>query len=137
MAEAGVPDFEVTSWNALYGPKDMPQQAVDTLAQAATEILQRPDVIAQYKAIGFDARPIKAGALDQRMRFEIERWARVIAPTKRPKAVSGERVAYTGTRTVARRPPSGLSSRMMSPPWERAMSRAIASPSPLPPSSWL
>ena len=46
---------------------------------AATEILQRPDVIAQYKAIGFDARPIKAGALDQRMRFEIERWARVIA----------------------------------------------------------
>ncbi len=79
MAEAGVPDFEVTSWNALYGPKDMPQQAVDTLAQAATEILQQPDVIAQYKAIGFDARPIKAGALDQRMRFEIERWARVIA----------------------------------------------------------
>jgi tripartite-type tricarboxylate transporter receptor subunit TctC len=79
MAEAGVPDFEATSWNALYGPKDMPQQAVDTLAQAATEILQRPDVIAQYKAIGFDARPIKAGALDQRMRFEIERWARVIA----------------------------------------------------------
>jgi hypothetical protein len=26
MAEAGVPDFEVTSWNALYGPKDnMPE----------------------------------------------------------------------------------------------------------------
>jgi tripartite-type tricarboxylate transporter receptor subunit TctC len=79
MAEAGVPDFEVTSWNALYGPKDMPQQAVDTLARAATEVLQRPDVIAQYKAIGFDARPVAAGALDQRMRFEIDRWARVIA----------------------------------------------------------
>jgi tripartite-type tricarboxylate transporter receptor subunit TctC len=78
-AEAGVPDFEVTSWNALYGPKDMPQEAVDTLARAATEILQRPDVIAQYKAIGFNARPIAAGALDQRMRIEIERWARVIA----------------------------------------------------------
>jgi tripartite-type tricarboxylate transporter receptor subunit TctC len=79
MAEAGVPDFEVTSWNALYGPKDMPQQAVDTLARAATEVLQRPDVIAQYKAIGFDARPVAASALDQRMRFEIDRWARVIA----------------------------------------------------------
>jgi tripartite-type tricarboxylate transporter receptor subunit TctC len=79
MAEAGVPDFEVTSWNALYGPKDMPQQAVDTLARAATEILQRPDIIAQYKAIGFDARPIAADLLDRRMRFEIDRWARVIA----------------------------------------------------------
>ncbi len=79
MKEAGVPDFEVTSWNALYGPKDMPQQAVDTLARATTEVLQRPDVIAQYKAIGFNAWPVAAGPLDQRMRSEIERWARVIA----------------------------------------------------------
>ena len=36
----------------------------------------------------------------------------------------------------ARRPPSGLSCRTMSPPWARAMSRAIASPSPEPPASW-
>jgi hypothetical protein len=36
-------------------------------------------VIAQYKVIGFNARPIGAGPLDQRMRSEIERWARVIA----------------------------------------------------------
>ncbi len=79
MAEAGVPDFEVTSWNALYGPKEMPQQAVDTLALAATEILQRPDVIAQYATIGFEARPLPADALDRRMRFEVERWGHVIA----------------------------------------------------------
>ncbi len=79
MKEAGVADFDVTSWNALYGPKGMPQQAIDVLARATTEILQRPDVIAQYKAIGFDARPIAAAALDQRMRFEIDRWAKVIA----------------------------------------------------------
>jgi tripartite-type tricarboxylate transporter receptor subunit TctC len=79
MKEAGVPDFDVTSWNALYGPKGMPQQAIDVLAQATTEILQRPDVVAQYKAIGFEAKPIAAAALDQRMRFEIDRWAKVIA----------------------------------------------------------
>jgi tripartite-type tricarboxylate transporter receptor subunit TctC len=79
MKEAGVADFDVTSWNALYGPKGMPQPAIDVLARATTEILQRPDVIAQYKAIGFDARPIPAAALDQRMRFEIDRWAKVIA----------------------------------------------------------
>jgi tripartite-type tricarboxylate transporter receptor subunit TctC len=79
MAEAGVPEFEVTSWNALYGPKDMPQEAVDTLARATTEILKRPDVIAQYATIGFEARPLAADALAERMRFDIERWARVIA----------------------------------------------------------
>ena len=41
---------------------------------------------------------------------------------KRPK--------LTGTRTVARNPPIGLSPSVMSPPCERAMSRAIASPKP-------
>ncbi len=42
---------------------------------------------------------------------------------------------YTGTRTMARRPPCGESPSVMSPPCERAMSRAMASPSPVPPSS--
>jgi tripartite-type tricarboxylate transporter receptor subunit TctC len=79
MAEAGVPDFEVTSWNALYGPKDMPQEAVETLARATTEILKRPEIVAQYATIGFEARPLAADALAERMRFDIERWARVIA----------------------------------------------------------
>lgn len=79
MTEADVRNFDVTSWNALYGPKGMPQQAIDVVARATTEILRRPDIIAQFKAIGFDARPIGAVALDQRMRFEIDRWARVNA----------------------------------------------------------
>ena len=42
---------------------------------------------------------------------------------------------YTGTRTVARKPPSGESPSVMSPPCERAMSRAMARPRPVPPSS--
>lgn len=79
MKEAGVPDFEVTSWNGLYGRKDMPQQAVDTIATAVTQILNEPDVKARFKEIGFDARPLPAGPLDLRMRFEIDRWARVIS----------------------------------------------------------
>src|SRR5207237_10039867 len=45
--------------------------------------------------------------------------------------------SQTGTVTVALKPPSGLSDSAMSPPWERAMPRAIASPRPVPPSSWL
>jgi len=69
----------VISWNALYGPKDMPVAAVDVISRAATEILEEPDVKARFKEIGFDARPIAAEPLDHRMRFEIDRWARVIA----------------------------------------------------------
>jgi tripartite-type tricarboxylate transporter receptor subunit TctC len=79
MQEAGVPDFVVISWNALYGPKDMPIAAVDILGRAATEILEESDVKARFKEIGFDARPMAAERLDHRMRSEIERWAHVIA----------------------------------------------------------
>jgi tripartite-type tricarboxylate transporter receptor subunit TctC len=79
MAEAGVPDYIVTSWNALYGPKDMPDQAVDTLGRVATQILDDPNVEARFKEAGFEARAVPPSALDQRMRSEIERWARVIS----------------------------------------------------------
>jgi tripartite-type tricarboxylate transporter receptor subunit TctC len=79
MQEAGVPDFVVISWNALYGPRDMPAAAVDILGRATTEILEEREVQAKFREIGFDARPLAAEPLDRRMRSEIERWARVIA----------------------------------------------------------
>ena len=44
---------------------------------------------------------------------------------------------HNGTRMVARRPPMELTPRAMSPPWLRAISRAIAKPSPELPASWL
>jgi tripartite-type tricarboxylate transporter receptor subunit TctC len=79
MAEAGVPDYVVTSWNSLYGPKAMPDQAVDVLNRTSTEILNNPDVKARFKEAGFDAKALSTDALDQRMRAEVDRWARVIA----------------------------------------------------------
>jgi hypothetical protein len=39
----------------------------------------------------------------------------------------------TGSLIAARKPPIGLRSRTRSPPWARAMSRAIARPNPTPP----
>jgi tripartite-type tricarboxylate transporter receptor subunit TctC len=85
MKEIGVPDFLVTSWNGLYGPKDMPQRAVDTLGRAATDILDQPDVKAKFKDIGFDARAVAPGPFDERMHTEIDRWAQVISNAGIPK----------------------------------------------------
>jgi tripartite-type tricarboxylate transporter receptor subunit TctC len=79
MAQAGVPDYVVTSWNSLYGPKAMPDQAVDVLTQASTQILGDPEVKARFKEVGFEARAVPPQELDRRMRMEIDRWARVIA----------------------------------------------------------
>ncbi len=79
MAEAGVPDYVVTSWNSLYGPKAMPDQAVDILSRASTQILNDPSLKARFKEAGFDAKALSPDALDRRMRTEIDRWAHVIA----------------------------------------------------------
>jgi tripartite-type tricarboxylate transporter receptor subunit TctC len=79
MAEAGVPDYVVTSWNSLYGPKAMPDPAVDALTRASTQILNDPGVKARFNEVGFEANPLPPQELDQRMRTEIDRWARVIA----------------------------------------------------------
>jgi tripartite-type tricarboxylate transporter receptor subunit TctC len=57
----------------------MPQEAVNVIGQATTGILEQPEVKAKFKEIGFDARPLAVGPLDQCMRSQIERWAHVIA----------------------------------------------------------
>ena len=79
MAEAGVKDFEIYSWNALYAPAQTPESALDVIRKAATDILMQDDVKAKYREIGFEARPLPAEQQDKRMRSEIDKWAKVIA----------------------------------------------------------
>jgi tripartite-type tricarboxylate transporter receptor subunit TctC len=79
MAEAGVANFEISSWNALYAPAGAPEVAVDAVRQAVTEILSQSDVKAKFREIGFTAQALPSNLQDQRMRSEIERWAKVIA----------------------------------------------------------
>jgi tripartite-type tricarboxylate transporter receptor subunit TctC len=78
MAEAGVPNFVVTSWNAFYGPKEMPAEAVKVLETIVTKILQEPDTVAKFKSIGFDAIPMPHDQPGKRMHDEIVRWQKVI-----------------------------------------------------------
>ena len=79
MAEAGVPNFEISSWNALYAPARAPEAALQVIRQATTEILSQDDVKAKFREIGFVAKALPPGVQDELMRSEIERWAKVIA----------------------------------------------------------
>jgi tripartite-type tricarboxylate transporter receptor subunit TctC len=49
MAEAGVPDFYVTSWNGLFAPTGTPQAIIDKLASVTSEILQQPAIIEDFE----------------------------------------------------------------------------------------
>lgn len=56
VAESGYPEFETSTWYGLWAPKNTPTPIVEKIAGFAQEALKKPEVIAQYKAIG--AEPI-------------------------------------------------------------------------------
>jgi len=52
MAEAGVPDFVVTSWAAFVLPKNTPRPIVDKLSAALRAIAEEPSVKSRFEAAG-------------------------------------------------------------------------------------
>ena len=56
VSEAGVPNFDVTSWNALYAPAGTPQPIIDKLNGALREVLADPDLKKRALDLGIDAK---------------------------------------------------------------------------------
>jgi tripartite-type tricarboxylate transporter receptor subunit TctC len=82
MAEAGMPDFDVSLWFGLLAPTGTPQAAIESLAKATEKAMQAPQAVAMLKAQGFD--PIGAGpeVFAPYLRKEIARWSKVGAGLK-------------------------------------------------------
>jgi len=77
MAEAGLPDFEVTSWNGLYAPAGTSPEIVNNLASVVIKILKSEDVKKQFLKLG--ATPV-GSTPEQFKKFtrdEIVKWAAV------------------------------------------------------------
>nr|MBF0684584.1 tripartite tricarboxylate transporter substrate binding protein [Pseudomonas sp.] len=55
MEEAGIPNFDINSWNGYFGPAGMPPEIVKTLNTTINEIVNDPDTKARLAALGFDA----------------------------------------------------------------------------------
>ena len=85
VREAGVPDFDVTSWNALYAPAGTPAAVIDKLNQALNEVLADPDLKERALVLGIDAKGSTPAEIDARMRSDIDKWATVIASAGIPK----------------------------------------------------
>ena len=76
--EAGVADFEVSSWNGLYAPVGTPPNVVATLSKAITEVLAEKDIQQRHHELGLEVSPTPADQLAKRMRSESDRWGKVI-----------------------------------------------------------
>jgi tripartite-type tricarboxylate transporter receptor subunit TctC len=85
VSEAGVPNFDVTSWNALYAAAGTPQPIIDKLNGALREVLADPDLKKRALDLGIEAKGSTPDEMDARMRSDIDKWTKVIESAHIPK----------------------------------------------------
>jgi tripartite-type tricarboxylate transporter receptor subunit TctC len=81
MHEAGLPNFKMTVWHALYAPKGTPKPIIDRLSKALQEALKDANVRQRYAELGADPVPQDLAtpeALRAHLKAEIEKWGSII-----------------------------------------------------------
>lgn len=72
IAEAGMPQFSVTSWAGLFGPAKMPREIVERLNREFVAAMARPDVQAQMDKQAFVLNPSTPEQLARLVREQLE-----------------------------------------------------------------
>ena len=85
VGEAGVPGYEVLSWNALFAPKGTPQPIVDTLNKALQTILADPEIKKKLLELGIEAKASTPAEIAGRLNDDIKKWGAVIEAANIPK----------------------------------------------------
>jgi tripartite-type tricarboxylate transporter receptor subunit TctC len=81
MAEAGVPDFEITSWNGLFAPKGTPADIIAKLNQACANISRMKDVQDTLAAQAADSLTSTPAQFKAFIQAEIAKWGAVVKST--------------------------------------------------------
>ena len=78
VQEAGIPDFEVDSWYAMFVPAKTPRAIVDRLNAALNAVLKEPEIREKLLAQGSEAvggTPEQLGAV---VNAELPKWAKLV-----------------------------------------------------------
>jgi tripartite-type tricarboxylate transporter receptor subunit TctC len=84
-AEAGVPGYEVSSWNALFGKTGTPPAIVARLNEAVREVVAMPDVQKRMLELGLEAQAGSPEEIGARLKSDIAKWTKVIDDAHIPK----------------------------------------------------
>ena len=76
--EAGVADFEVDSWYAMFVPARTPRPVIERLNRALNEVLTDPEVRERLLAQGSEAVGGTPEALGQVVTAELAKWAKLV-----------------------------------------------------------
>lgn len=78
MAESGVQDFDLNSWNGYFGPAGMPPEIVAKLNAAINQVVAKPDVQKRLAGLGFDAFSSTPEAFSQFVGSQLDLWGKLI-----------------------------------------------------------
>jgi tripartite-type tricarboxylate transporter receptor subunit TctC len=77
MQEAGVPDFDVDSWYAMFVPAKTPKPIIDKLNQALNTIVKEPEIREKLLAQGAEGVGGTPQALGKVVETELVKWAKL------------------------------------------------------------
>ena len=78
VAESGVPDYEVTNWHGLIGPKGLPRAIVERLNGEVNKAIKGKDLEAKLQANGVSPAGGNPELLYDLIRREIAQWRQVV-----------------------------------------------------------
>lgn len=81
-AEAGLPNFEIFSWNGVFAPAGTPKHIVAKISQEVVAMLRVPDVLARLTSLGFVPTGSTPEEFTVQLRTELDRWARQLRELK-------------------------------------------------------
>ena len=78
LAEAGVPGFEMQSWQGIFAPAGTPKAIVDRLDKEIASIVAMPDVKEKLRNLGVEPDGRSSERFAEFQRAEISKWGKVI-----------------------------------------------------------
>jgi tripartite-type tricarboxylate transporter receptor subunit TctC len=79
VSEAGLPNYNVASWQALAAPAGLPPAILDRLNLALAGVLAEPQLAEKLRALGNEPKASTGDAIKARVAKDIETWSKVVA----------------------------------------------------------
>ena len=82
--ELGMPEVDVLSWFALFGPAKLPADIANRLASEITLVVDMPAVKQRIAVVGADPSPMTPAAFTRYVDDENRKWAKIVRAAKVP-----------------------------------------------------
>jgi tripartite-type tricarboxylate transporter receptor subunit TctC len=78
LAEAGLPDYDVSAWTGLFAPTGTPPAVIERLNAETRKIASEPEYVAQIQAMGTDVASSSPDAFGKFVNDDVDRWSAFI-----------------------------------------------------------